>query len=270
MPASQSSRTSAIAVDHVSVAFGGVGSPQRRNVVVDVSMQVEKGEFVSLIGPSGCGKTTLINAIAGFVEPASGNIRIGDAPVRGIPWQRVSMMFARDTLLPWRTALGNVELALELGRIDAPAKSGTELLELVGLKGFADYYPSQLSQGMRQRVALARTLAANRDVVLLDEPFAALDAQTKTLIHAEFMRIWEANRKTVILVTHDLMEAIALSDRVMVMSPHPGRLKAEYVIDLPRPRVIVDLPSNLRFLEFYRQLWDDLKSELPGFGGDVH
>lgn len=261
--------TDAIAIEavDVSVAFPNPQTGARDIAVDRVSFEVGRGEFVSLVGPSGCGKTTLINMIAGFIAPDEGSLRIEGKPVRGIQWREIAMMFARDTLLPWRTARQNVELAFELSHGHDASARAQYLLELVGLGPYGNFFPSQLSQGMRQRVALARTLAANRSVMLMDEPFAALDAQTKTLIQAEFTRIWEADRKTVILVTHDLMEAIALSDRVVVMSPRPGRLKSVHRIELPRPRVIIDLPSDPQFLDLYRRLWDELKGELPGSTG---
>jgi NitT/TauT family transport system ATP-binding protein len=257
----------AISATNVCVSFRNLQKGQRELAVDSISLDVKRGEFVSLIGPSGCGKTTLINVFAGFVGADSGEVLTDGVPVHGVNSDHVSMMFARDTLLPWRTARENVALALELKHVDQIEQRSRELLAVVGLQDYADFYPSQLSQGMRQRVALARTLAANRGIMLLDEPFAALDAQTKTLVHAEFMRIWEADRKSVVLVTHDLMEAIALSDRVVVMSPRPGRIRAEAVIDLPRPRVIMDLPSDTRFLDIYRRLWDELKTEFASLRG---
>lgn len=249
----------------VSVSFAGPGTSVRHDAVTDISTTIQPGEFVSLIGPSGCGKTTLINAIAGMVPTSRGSLAIDGTPVRGIQHEKVAFMLARDALLPWRTAFANVRLALEVGagaQHPAADARSRELLALVGLEGKEDFYPGQLSQGMRQRVALARTLAADREILLMDEPFAALDAQTRTLIGAEFSRIWEGRRKTVVLVTHDLTEAIALADRVLVMSSGPGRIVADHRITLPRPRVILDLPADETFQQLYRTLWMQLRPSL--------
>jgi NitT/TauT family transport system ATP-binding protein len=232
-------------------------------ILDQVKLSISDGEFVSLIGPSGCGKTTCINIVAGGIKPDSGTVKIDGTPATpGVINPHIAMMFARDALLPWRTAIANVTLAMTLADRPVDMAHARQLLRLVGLERFETYYPNQLSQGMRQRVALARTLAADREILLLDEPFAALDAQTKTLMQTEFGKIWEQDRKTVILVTHDLMEAIALSDRVVVMSAHPGRIKNIYTIDIPRPRVVIELYSEEQFLDLYRQLWDDLRVEV--------
>jgi NitT/TauT family transport system ATP-binding protein len=227
----------------------------------NVSFAIAEGEFVSLIGPSGCGKTTVLNMIAGLITPTEGQISIDGQPVTGLQARRISYMFARDALLPWRTAVQNVELAMEMRGSKPPAGKAGWLLDLVGLKGFERHYPSQLSQGMRQRVALARTLAVEADLWLMDEPFAALDANTRTLLQAQFNRIWEGARKTAVLVTHDLSEAIALSDRVIVMSARPGRIKAIHTIALARPRSVIQLQGNPRFHELYAQLWNELSDE---------
>jgi NitT/TauT family transport system ATP-binding protein len=252
-----------IEVADVSLAFANPATGVAEPVLDRVSLTVEDGEFVSLIGPSGCGKTTLLNAIAGFIAPDSGRVEVDGVRVAGIQAERTAFMFARDALLPWRTAVRNVELGLRYGRRRSRDRQrAVELLELVGLGSYGGFYPAQLSQGMRQRVALARTLATDRDILLMDEPFGALDAQTKTVMENEFSRIWEQSRKTVVFVTHDLMEAVALSDRVVVMSHRPGRIKAVYRIDLPRPRVVIELPSQPKFNELYRTLWEDLKPEL--------
>jgi NitT/TauT family transport system ATP-binding protein len=253
-----------IQVDGVSLAFADSGTGRPKTVLADVSVELGEREFVSLIGPSGCGKTTLLNVIAGFARPDAGRASIDGVAIDGPQDAKTAFMFARDTLLPWRTALRNVELATEVGGRRRSTERARELLARVGLADYEDYFPMQLSQGMRQRVALARTLAADRDILLMDEPFGALDAQTKVVVQAEFSRIWETERKTVIFVTHDLTEAIALSDRVIVMSAAPGRIKADYRIDLPRPRHVVDLPSDPAFHRIYRRLWDDLKPRTDG------
>jgi len=257
-----------VRAENVTIQFTSPRDSAPFTAVESVSLDVRPGEFVSLIGPSGCGKTTLINAVAGLVDCAAGRVRIDDAIVDRIQDDKVAFMFARDILLPWRTALQNVHLAFEMGR-RGPARDShdraRELLALVGLAGKEDLYPTALSQGMRQRVALARTLAADREILLMDEPFAALDAQTRTVIGAEFSKIWESARKTVILVTHDLTEAIALADRVVVMASSPGRIIGDYPVTLPRPRHVLDLPADPDFQRLHRRLWTELR---PGMGGD--
>lgn len=238
------------------------------NVLEDVSLTVADGEFVSLIGPSGCGKTTLLNMLAGFVDGSIGSVQIDGREVDGILTRRVAFMFAQDALYPWRTALENVAFPLECGcgarlvQGTTPRKYAAELLDLVGLGHAMDKYPRQLSQGMRQRVALARMIACDSDVLLMDEPFGALDAQTRVIVQAEFSRIWERYSKTVLMVTHDLTEAIALSDRIVVMSHRPGRIKRVYDVGIPRPRQVLELPKTPRFHELYAGLWEDLRQEL--------
>ena len=237
--------------------------------VSGVSLDIAPGEFVSIIGPSGCGKTTLLNLLAGFLEPTRGELLIDARTVGGVQGKTVSFMFARDALYPWRSALANVCFPMEVGqrrenklsRAEMRARA-MELLELVGLQDAAGKYPSELSQGMRQRVALARTLATDSDVILMDEPFGALDAQTRVLVQDEFARIWEAQRPTVLMVTHDLTEAIALSDRIFVMTHRPARIKSIYSVPIARPRVVLDLPRLDAFHTLYSSLWSDLRQEL--------
>jgi NitT/TauT family transport system ATP-binding protein len=240
-------------------------------VLQDVSLTVQDGEFVSLIGPSGCGKTTLLNLLAGFVEGTEGTLQIDGQDVAGVQAHKVAFMFSQDALYPWRTALQNVMFPLECGR-GARLAAGkgaqayaTELLEMVGLRQAHAKYPHQLSQGMRQRVALARMLACDSELLLMDEPFGALDAQTRVIVQAEFSRVWERYSKTVLMVTHDLTEAIALSDRIVVMSNRPARIKRIYEVGIPRPRDVLELPKTARFHELYASLWEDLKEELEVF-----
>lgn len=227
-----------------------------------IDLQVPRGQFVAFIGPSGCGKTTLLNIIAGLIPPTDGLCELDDTPVVG-PRRSTGYMFARPALLPWRTARANVELPLEFRGIEASRRQAEaqRLLALVGLKGFEDSFPSQLSQGMRQRVGLARTLAFDPSLLLLDEPFAALDAQTKLLVQQEFIRIWEKSRQTVIFVTHDLNEAVTLADRVIVFSRRPGRFKDDVAINLPRPRDLVNIRQAAGYLQLYDRLWDSLRDE---------
>jgi sulfonate transport system ATP-binding protein len=232
-------------------------------VLTDITLDVTPGEFLAIVGPSGCGKSTLLNIISGLFPPGAGHVAIDGVPVRAIN-PRIGYMFARDALLPWRTTLANVALGPELRGASSSERDARarELLRLTGLEGFERSYPSQLSQGMRQRVSLARTLATDPDILLMDEPFGALDAQTKLVLEEEFLRIWERDRKTVIFVTHDLFEAIAMADRVAVFSARPGRIKAAVPVDLPRPRSVTGGRFDGRFQELYERLWSDLRYEV--------
>lgn len=253
-------RDTAIQVDRVEQDF----VDRSGNVVRaldEVSFEVPRGQFLAVIGPSGCGKTTVLNMLAGLLKPTGGDVRIqGDTIEK--PRANVGYMSARDGLLPWRTTRRNVAFGLELRAVDRHTRlrRADELLELVGLKGFESAYRSQLSQGMRQRAAIARTLAIDPEVLLMDEPFAALDAQTKVVLQQQFAKIWERDRKTVMLVTHDLEEAVALADRVIVFSARPGRIVVDREIDLPRPRDIETVRFQPRFQELTRELWDSLRS----------
>jgi NitT/TauT family transport system ATP-binding protein len=240
-----------------------------QRVLEDVTLEVAPGEFVSLIGPSGCGKTTLLNAFAGFVLPTTGAVTVHGEIVRAPQREQVAYMFARDTLMPWRNSLGNVSFPLECGtRARQNSRQqmrdrARDLLRRVGLADAENKYPHELSHGMRQRVQLARTLASGSDIILMDEPFGALDAMTRVLVQDEFAQIWEQFRPTVVMVTHDLTEAITLADRIVVMSKRPARIKNIYKVDFPRPRHVLDLPKEPIFHELFTRLWEDLKAELP-------
>lgn len=203
----------------------------------EVSLALRPGEFVCLVGPSGCGKTTLLRILAGLLRPTQGEIWLGAQPLRE-PDPRIGIVFQKDSLLPWRTALENVRLPLELSGWPSPeaARQAQAWLEQVGLQGFEHAYPRELSGGMQQRVALARALAVNPEILLLDEPFATLDAITRERLNEVLIDLWEQQRKTVLMVTHDVQEAAWLADRVLVMSPRPGSIVAEIQIPLPRPR----------------------------------
>lgn len=244
-----------VTVEDVSHQFSSTGGGLVQ-AVEKADFIVRKGEFISLVGPSGCGKTTILNMMAGLVQPTTGRVTVLGAECDSTN-RKVGYMFARDGLMPWRTALKNVEFGLELRGVNRKDRHerAAELLRLVGLDAFTNSYPRQLSQGMRQRVALARTLAIEPEVILLDEPFAALDAQTRVMLHAEFIRIWESTGKTVVLVTHDVTEAVSLSDRIIVMSPRPGRVAAEIEVDLPRPRDLAALRFDPRFHELTEEVW---------------
>lgn len=249
---------------------GGPGAVQKALDAVDLT--IGRGEFVALVGASGCGKTTLLNMIAGLVTPTAGRVLVSGQPPR-CPNLDIGYMFARHALLPWRSVRRNVELGLEVrgwSRADRQARA-REMLGLMGLSRQERLYPSQLSQGMRQRVSLARTLAADPSIILMDEPFAALDARTKLGLQAEFTRIWEAgaesggrDHKTVVFVTHDLQEATLLADRVIIMLPSPGRVALDRRIDLPRPRAsgLAELMFTEQFRTFHHELFARLEGSL--------
>jgi NitT/TauT family transport system ATP-binding protein len=228
-----------------------------------LSMLVRDGEFVSLVGPSGCGKSTILKLVSGLLAPTSGTVLLDGRPVNGVP-PGVGFMFQHDALLPWATAIENVEVALELRGRPRPEREPRvrELLGLVRLAGFERAYPATLSGGMRKRVALARVLAYDPSVYLMDEPFGALDAQTKVQLGAELLRIWDGLDRTIVFVTHDIEEAIALSDRVLVMSRRPGRIKAEYRIDLERPRDFYAVRFSDAFRALHQSIWRDLAAEV--------
>jgi NitT/TauT family transport system ATP-binding protein len=232
--------------------------------VRDVSFRVDVGRFVSLVGPSGCGKTTLLGLIAGLVPVTEGRIVIGDRPVSGAVPPDIGYLFQRDALLPWKTALQNVSLPLTIRGTPAAEtrERATAWLRRVGLAGFEGYYPHQLSGGMRKRVSLATTLIYGPTVLLMDEPFSALDVQTRNLMENELLDLWAETRNTVLFVTHDLEEAIALSDEVLVLTAGPGRIKASYPIPLARPRNVVEIRFREEFTRLYEQIWKDLRDEV--------
>jgi NitT/TauT family transport system ATP-binding protein len=223
-----------VCVEGVSKTFAGRAG--EIEALHDVSLAVEEGEFVTVLGPSGCGKSTLLHIVAGLVAPTRGRVVFGDAPAAGSPL--TSIVFQDHALFPWRTVLANVAFGLEVrGVPEAERRARARaLLELVGLQGFQDRYPRELSGGMRQRVAIARALAVEPALLLMDEPFSALDAQSRALMQLELMGLWERTRKSILYVTHQIQEAVLLGDRVVVMTRRPGRVLTVRPIDLPRPR----------------------------------
>jgi len=232
-------------------------------VLHGIDLELSRREILAIVGPSGCGKTTLLNIIGGMEPPSTGVVTVhGRKPMAGTP--DIGIMFARDALLPWRSAIGNVLLGMEVRGVPASERAdrAERCLDDVGLAHVADSYPAELSQGMRQRVALARTFALQPKLLLMDEPFAALDAQTKILVQDRFAALQERHGMAVLLITHDLAEAIALADRVVLMTRRPGRVRQTYQIDLPRPRSIMSLQTNARFHELYEAIWNDLKVEV--------
>ena len=231
--------------------------------LADVSFSVEEGQFVTLVGPSGCGKSTLLQILAGLIAATSGEARIEGERICAPMPDKIGMVFQDPTLLPWKTALANVEFPLDLRGIDRTTrrKRCSALLELVGLREFADHYPHELSGGMRQRVAIARGLAQDPRLILMDEPFAALDEQTRTRMGHDLLDIWAKTGKTVFFITHSLTEAIYLSDVVLVMSPRPGHVIDTIAIDFPRPRE-VDIIGSEAFGRIRNRIWH-LIAEAP-------
>jgi len=228
-----------------SFALPGGGT---HDVLRDITLTLRQGEFVSILGPSGCGKSTLLYMVGGFVQPSAGKLLVGGKPVTG-PGTDRGPVFQEFALLPWKTVLGNVAFGLReqgMARAEAEAKA-RRLIAMVGLSGYEDFHPKQLSGGMKQRVAIARTLAYEPAILLMDEPFGALDAHTRTRLQNDLLAIWERDRKSVLFVTHGVDEAVFLSDRVVVMSRAPGHIKTVVAIDLPRPRVRAELLLDRRY-----------------------
>jgi NitT/TauT family transport system ATP-binding protein len=227
-------------------------------------MNVERGEFVAVVGPTGCGKSTTLNLVTGLASPSAGEVRVMGAPVKGID-PRIGFVFQSDALFPWRTVIENVMAGpLFRGRAKSEATAAArDWLARVGLARFEHHYPHQLSGGMRKRIALAQVLALDPDIILMDEPFGALDIQTRQLMENEVLEIWASKKKAVLFITHDLDEAIALSDRVVVLSAGPAtRPIGEFAIDLPRPRDVAEVRTLPRFVELHRQIWDVLRDEV--------
>jgi sulfonate transport system ATP-binding protein len=256
--------TPALVFDRVTCAFAARGGSGRYTAVKDASFRIGAGEFVSLVGPTGCGKSTLLNVAAGLLAPSAGQVLVDGAPLEGVN-DRAGYMFQTEALMPWRNALSNVTAGLEFHRV--PRVEGEtrarDWLARVGLAGFEDRYPHQLSGGMRKRVALAQTLILDPELLLMDEPFSALDIQTRQLMENELLDLWSANRKSVLFITHDLEEAIALSDRVIVLSAGPETHPlGEFAIDLPRPRDVAEIRLSPRFVELHEAIWRVLKSEV--------
>ena len=223
-----------------------------------IGLQVHDNEFVALLGPVGCGKTTLLRIFAGFLEPTTGSVRCDGATVDGPSPQR-GYVLQEDAIFPWMTVRDNVEFGLLARGVDPAARGavGRELIELIGLSRFEDAYPKELSAGMSKMVEVARVLATDPAILLLDEPFGALDAQTRARMQDELARLWERRRKTVLFVTHDAEEALYLADRMVVLSPRPGRVKADFRVDLPRPRSL-ETRFSPAFSALKRRIWETL------------
>ncbi|HET9884763.1 MAG TPA: ABC transporter ATP-binding protein [Candidatus Binatia bacterium] len=231
--------------------------------LADVSLSIHENEFVSIIGPSGCGKTTLLKMIDGLIPYDSGRILIDGRQVTA-PGPDRAVVFQAFALLPWRTVLANVEFSLELRRLpkEARTKTARDYLKRVGLSDFENHYPHELSGGMQQRAGLARALAVNPAILLMDEPFGAVDAQTRQLLQEELLELWQSQRKTVIFITHSMDEAVYLSDRVVVMTPRPGKVAEILDVPLPRPRVSGEVRRDGKFVDLTNYIWESLKKAM--------
>jgi NitT/TauT family transport system ATP-binding protein len=249
-------------VRQLSKVFFEQNDPRKPGLVAlyDISLSIRRNEFVSLLGPSGCGKTTLIRIVAGLLPADRGEVVVNGREVMA-PGPERCMVFQQFGLLPWRTVLSNVEFGLEIeGKPKEERRQVAEkYLELVGLKGFESYYPHQISGGMQQRVGIARALSKKPDILLMDEPFGAVDAQTREQLQEELLKIWAQTDTTVVFVTHSIDEAVYLSDRVVVMQARPGRIKEEVAIDLPRPRWEGDVKAEPRFAQLRSRLRESLR-----------
>jgi len=248
--------TPKLAIEGIDMTFGDL------EVLRGISLSIADGEFISIVGASGCGKTTFLRIVAGLERATGGEVRLDGKAVREPGIDR-GFVFQSDNLLPWRTVLANAIIGNEVaGRVGPQERRRTlDLLELVGLKGFEQYFPRQLSGGMRQRANLARALAVDPKVLLMDEPFSALDAQTREIMQTELMRIWERGRKTVLFVTHQIDEAVYLSDRVVIFSRRPGRVQETVAIDLPRPRPL-SIKRSPAFVEYVDHIWTLIEKDV--------
>jgi NitT/TauT family transport system ATP-binding protein len=230
----------------------------------DLDLVIRPGEFCAIVGPTGCGKSTTLSLVSGLARPSAGSVRVGGQAVDGIA-TGMSFMFQSDALLPWKTVLGNVAMGLRfrgVSKKEAQAEA-REWLRRVGLSGFEDHHPHQLSGGMRKRTSLAAALITKPSILLMDEPFGALDVQTKAIMSNELLGLWEQTRPSVIFITHDLEEAVALADRVVVMTVGPGTVKGVFDVDLPRPRgAVQEIRFDPRFLELHHQIWNSLREEV--------
>jgi NitT/TauT family transport system ATP-binding protein len=257
--------TPALSLERITCTFASrERQGERYTAVKDTTIAVAEGEFVSVVGPTGCGKSTLLNVAAGLLAPSSGQVRVLGASLAGIN-RRAGYMFQAESLMPWRSALDNVLAGLEFAGVEhsEAERRARHWLDRVGLSGFEKRFPHELSGGMRKRVALAQILILDPRLLLMDEPFSALDIQTRQLMENELLDLWSANRKSVLFITHDLEEAIALSDRVVVLSAGPETHPiGDYAIDLPRPRDVNEIRLTPHFVELHTEIWHKMKKEV--------
>jgi NitT/TauT family transport system ATP-binding protein len=257
--------TAALALENITVTFSARStSAAPYTAVRDTTLVVERGEFVSVVGPTGCGKSTLLNVAAGLMTPTAGRVTVFGEPLSGLN-RKAGYLFQADALMPWMSALDNVAIGLVYrGTSKAEARErARDWLGRVGLSAHGHRYPHQLSGGMKKRVALAQTLIMDPQILLMDEPFSALDVQTRQLMENELLELWSADRKSVVFITHDLEEAISMSDRVVVLSAGPATHPiGEYPIDLPRPRDVAEIRLTARFVELHREIWHRMKDEV--------
>ncbi|WP_316160497.1 ABC transporter ATP-binding protein [Bradyrhizobium sp. SZCCHNRI20481] len=247
-----------VEINQVTMSFGNY------TAVRDVNLTVADGEFLAIAGPTGCGKSTILNAIAGLLKPSAGSIAIDGQPVRGVQGN-IGYLFQQDALLPWKTAIENVELGPLFRGVSASERHERAMAWLVkvGLKGFEHRYPHQLSGGQRKRVQMAQALIHGPKVILMDEPFSALDIHTRHLMQNELLRLWQEEKRAVVMITHDLEEAIALGDRVVVLASGPAsRVIDSFPVDLERPRDVAEIKLDPRFTDLYRNIWASLRGEV--------
>jgi ABC-type nitrate/sulfonate/bicarbonate transport system ATPase subunit len=254
-----------VEIKNVSHTFtkGSGDDMVKTQAVCNANLEVKRDEFLVMLGPSGCGKTTLLRLIDGLIKPTEGEILVEGKPVEGPGLDR-AVVFQSINLLPWRNTLDNVILGLEIKGISKEEMKSTaqKYIDMVGLSGFEDHYPHELSGGMQQRVGIARALAVNPKILLMDEPFGYLDALTRMSLQMELLEIWSKQKKTCIFITHDLDESIFLGDRVVLMSCRPGRITDTFQIDLPRPRPGHDIRNTAKFQQIRADIWEKLKEEL--------
>jgi NitT/TauT family transport system ATP-binding protein len=256
--------TSALSFNNITVTFTGKAGGAGYTAVKETTIDIADGEFVSVVGPTGCGKSTLLNIGAGLLKASSGEVKVFGQPLVGLN-TKAGYMFQSESLMPWRSAIDNVTAGLQFRGVDAVTAraKGEAWLERVGLNGFGDRYPHELSGGMRKRCALAQMLILDPKIMLMDEPFSALDIQTRQLMENELLQLWEADKKSVVFITHDLEEAISLSDRVIVLAAGPATHPiGDFAIDLPRPRDVAEIRMTPRFLELHAQIWQAMKEEV--------
>jgi len=262
-PLNQPSSSSDVVISICRVGHIFRSKGRRVQALLETDLQVHDREFLTIVGPSGCGKSTLMNLIIGLFPPSSGEILYRGERRTGVN-RSIGYVTQADNLYPWRTLRQNVEFPLELRMVAAPERRerAERLIHRVGLAGFEDCYPHELSGGMRQRANIIRTLVYEPEVILMDEPFGPLDAQTRLILQNQLLELWQEERKTIIFITHDLSEAVALADRVVVMSARPGRIKTIASVPIPRPRDLFEIHADERFRETYRMMWDSLEEEV--------